>query len=233
MRESWGTRVLFLVAAFFLATGFAAGVALGPRVVAASSPRAAAWAEAHASGTASRQPALPSAGNADADRAASGRLAVAATALARVPQLRPEPQPPEQRRERPHIKFDDLPAPVQQVLRQLTLGRPTQWSRIEPRERNGINYFKAEFDLDGMEQEYDVDPQGKVLASETDVPLGEVPAPISRTIESAFPGAVLLEAERDQQLDQAPFYEMNIEHQGQRRELHISEDGRILRQHLK
>ena len=232
MRNEWGTKTLILVAAVFMAAGLAAGAMFGPRVEpeptaklpAAESLPGVATERAQAGHT---QRALP-----NRDEGAV-RLAAAAAALSRVPQLqtRPEAAPAPHR---PHrLALEELPPAVQQVVKQLTLGRKVTKPEFETRERNGQRYFKAEFLVEGVETEYALDEQGKVLASEVDMDPAELPSPVASGIQAALPGAMLLEAERNQVGDDKIFYEVEIRHQGQQMEVHVGEDGRILDQRVR
>jgi hypothetical protein len=226
MRSWWMIGVLV---SGLLGVGFAAGIAVAPRL----RPSAPVVAPAAAPVSAERAPEGRGgqAGQGPDERTA--RLGMAATTLSRVPQLRPEARPPEVRNAPQRLALQDLPAPVQAVVRQLTMGRHVQKLEFERRQHDGTPYIKAEFELEGMEHEYALDDQGKVLATEFDVALSELPGPISKGIQAALPGVTLLEADRQQIGDSPPIYEVEVVVDGQRRELKVGEDGRIIRQKVR
>ena len=236
MREKWGTKVVVLVATVFLGVGLAAGLVLSP--TAERGTTSSAWQEQHppvAPARAERHPGQAGSAPADeAGRSETARLAAAAAALTRVPRLQAAPAPTEPARRAPErLAREELPPAVQKVLAQLTSGKKTHTTRLEARERDGQRYIKAEFQLDGVEHEYDLDEQGKVLASEVDVEPSALPGPVASGIQAALPGALLLEAERDEVADAPPFYEVEIKHGGQQMEVHVGEDGKILRRKVR
>jgi hypothetical protein len=92
----------------------------------------------------------------------------------------------------------------------------------------GAPIVETEFEIDGMEHELHMDEQGKILGSEVEFPLNDVPTVISGGIRTIMPGALLLEAERETVLDRAPFWEVKVQNDGRRYELKVAEDGRVL-----
>ncbi len=69
-------------------------------------------------------------------------------------------------------------------------------------------------------------PAGAVLADE-DIPIDQLPPAVIKAIEARFPGAKIEEAERDTR-DGRPLYEVEIEVNGDDKELKITPDGQII-----
>ena len=69
-------------------------------------------------------------------------------------------------------------------------------------------------------------PAGAALADE-DIPIDQLPPAVIKAIEARFPGAKIEEAERDTR-DGRPLYEVEIEVNGDDKELKITPDGQII-----
>jgi hypothetical protein len=212
-----------VIGGIFLGAGSAAGVTLAPR---ASSPGPQCPCEAAATGDKETGSTLAS------DRAGqqSAQLRAPAAAVGnRVPNLRP-PTPPAQVRwdERRPVERKDLPVAVEAVVAKVTQGRSVQEFKLQRRLRDGQQVFDAEIDLDGVENELTIDEQGKVLESERDMAVSELPPGIPTAIQTALPGAILMEAEHHTK-DATAFYEIELRFDRHRHKLYMAEDGQILR----
>ena len=65
-----------------------------------------------------------------------------------------------------------------------------------------------------------------VVSVADDIELKELPQSVVMAIEKRFPGATLLEAEKDED-DGRVEYEVEIRHDGKRYEVEVTQDGRI------
>jgi hypothetical protein len=213
---------VFVVAGVFLATGTATGIAVAPLW------RAPQGCQAATPGPVSEPREHGSAPDPDATQTA--RLGVVVAALRQLPRLRAEPETAGSEHGPQLLERRDLPPPVEAVLRQVTLGRDPRRLRLEHRQRQGQPVFEVNLELDGVVQEYTIDPQGKVLEAEADMGVSELPTAVTTGIQAALPGAVLLAAEREQEDGAPPHYEIEIRADGRRHELNVSEDGTITRQ---
>jgi hypothetical protein len=222
------TRIMIL-APVLLGGGVAVGITLAPRLRARPSVPDLRGTGAGPTPVATRRQESPSPRSDDP----GARLALAVATLGQVPKLRPEAPPPAPREEWQHMSPSDLPEGVQTALRQLTLGRPIHWHSLERIQHEGQPYFKAKLELDGVRQKFVLDEQGKVMKSAFDVSLGELPAPVSKGIQAIAPGATLLEAQRKQKGDGQPYFEVNLQIEGQRQELEVTEDGQVMRRRMK
>jgi hypothetical protein len=228
-------RRIILVGFGCLVVGFAAGLLAAPALRSAP-PIAVDQVIRETAGGATSAPA----GRSRTSDEEIARLAVAAASLertARAPKLQPDPTPQPTTtawgdvivdKERP-VTVDQLPAAIRATVAQIAHGQPIRDLTLESRMRNGKPFYETEFSLDGAEHELKLDEQGKILESEVEFALSELPAAVTSGIAAALPGAVLLDAEREQVRDDPAFFEVNIRHAGQRYELQVAEDGRVLR----
>jgi hypothetical protein len=92
--------------------------------------------------------------------------------------------------------------------------------------------YNLDFDVDGLNHELDVDAEGKILTSEVDLPLTALPDVITRSVQSSYPAASLVDAELNQNEDMPRYYEIHIRRDGRVVELQVMEDGRIARELL-
>jgi hypothetical protein len=126
------------------------------------------------------------------------------------------------------VRLVDLPIPVQTVLAQVAQGRELQKLTVQRKKRDGRVQLETEFEIDAIEHELTLDEQGTILESEVDFAPGELPTAITTGIQAAFPGAVILEGERQQDQGQPAYFEVDVRRDGRRYELKLSEDGRVL-----
>lgn len=222
MRNFWQYVV---VAVVFLGAGSAAGLTVAPRL------RAPGPCTSQASDTDLARADSPGVQVGRKVAKESAQLGFAAAVLSQVPKLRPEQPSPHVHGPSDHRRLDrkDLPPAVEAVLQQATLGRRVHGLELERRERNGQPVFLADLDIDGVEHEFTIDEQGKVLESERDLALSELPAAVTTGIQTALPGAILMEAEYRTR-DGRAVYEVELRLDRHRHELLVGEDGGIVRQ---
>ena len=206
-----------LVAGACLAAGFAGGLLAAPGI---RGSRLDAPAQA---APVSVEPARGPEQARVRDKDQLRRLAVAATSLERAAQAGPAPSAGPQ-----PVTLQQLPAPVRSVLSQITQGRQLRGLTLERLTREGRPVFETDFRLDGVAHELKLDEQGRVLESEVEFAVGELPAAITSGIQAALPGAVFLDAEREQNGDAPAYFEVNLRHDGQLAQVKVSEDGRVL-----
>jgi hypothetical protein len=126
------------------------------------------------------------------------------------------------------ITFDELPPQFRAVVSEIALGRPI--SEVEERRDilpGGRIRTRVKFDVDGVRHEVMLDEQGKLVASEVDFKIGELPTVVVEGIKSAFPGAVIVKADRQWRNDQPVYFDVNLTLDGHPLEVHVSEEGRI------
>jgi hypothetical protein len=227
-------RRIGLVALASLAVGFGAGLLAAP----ALRPPPAVAVDRVLRETAHDTAIGPGRSRTSDDEMA--RLALAAASLertARAPRFQPPPGAHPATtpwgdvvvdKERP-VTVDQLPPKIRATVAQIAQGRPLRDLTLERRTRGGKPFYETEFSLDGAEHELKLDDQGKIFESEVEFALSELPAAVTGGIGAALPGAVLLDAEREQIRDNPAFFEINVRHAGQRYEVQVAEDGRVLR----
>ena len=215
-----------VIAVACLVVGFAAGLAAAPSL--RPSPAAVPAVVAEAAGAGAEQAAERRAAQAPTRRNLPPipRLALTPTQAGQAAQPAPtlthaqEPAVP--------ITLDQLPPALRAVVSQVAQGREIRALTMQKETHDGAAIVETEFEIDGMEHELHMDEKGKILGSEVEFPLNDVPTVISGGIRTIMPGAVLLEAERETVLDRAPFWEVKVQSDGRRYELKVAEDGRVL-----
>jgi RNA polymerase sigma-70 factor (ECF subfamily) len=127
------------------------------------------------------------------------------------------------------ITFDELPPRFQAVVSEIALRRPI----TEVKERRDILpggriRTRVKFDVDGVRHEVMLDEQGKLVASEVDFKIGELPTVVVEGIKAAFPEATIVKADRQWRDDRPVYFDVNLTTlDGRPFELHVSEEGRI------
>lgn len=164
------------------------------------------------------------------DRREAARLLLAASSLASAAA---PPPPAAAATAQESLSFDRLPAPVREALSRLAAGKPLQRMTVSERLREGVSVFDIRFDLEAVEHEVVVDPQGKLIEAEMDIAVAELPHSVSEQVFMAVPDAVVIDAEKHESENEPPFYEVTVRAGGARRELRIGEGGEILRNRLK
>jgi hypothetical protein len=160
----------------------------------------------------------------------AARLALAAASTAsssRVPQLAPAPEPATPARSDRPVVLDQLPAPVQAVLRQVAQGREVHKLRIKRGHHNGEPSFNVDFFIDGTNHELEVNDEGKVVASEIDIDPTDLPPAVAHSLRSNFPAAPLVDAELNQRPGEPSYYEVHLRKEGRLHEVNLTEDGQI------
>ena len=178
---------------------------------------------------------VPGQSRGPADEAA--RLALAAASLKRVAEHQPagssgsDPAPAGQQQQdrKQHVAVEQLPPALRQVVMQVAQGRSVRNLTVERRAADGRRGWETDFELDGVAHELKVEESGKILETEIEWAISELPAPVTSTIERILPGASLMNAEREQDGDATPFFEINLKHNGVLKEIEVTEDGRLLR----
>jgi hypothetical protein len=165
----------------------------------------------------------------------AARLLLAASSLASAAGPIAAPAATEVRPRKAPVTFETLPAPVREALNRLAAGKPLQRLQLREgeRDRDGQPVFAMHFDLEAVEHEIVVDAQGKLIEAQIDVAVGELPHSLTEQIFMAVPDAVLIEAERRESENEAPFYEVELRSGGVRREVRLSESGEIIRNKVK
>jgi hypothetical protein len=94
---------------------------------------------------------------------------------------------------------------------------------------NGFLGFNLDFEIDGTNHELEVDERGRVVGSEIDLPVSDLPATVLSSIQTTFPKAPIIDAEQNQNEGTPMYYEVHIRPDGRLQELHVTADGHITR----
>lgn len=78
-----------------------------------------------------------------------------------------------------------------------------------------------------MRHEIMLDEQGTLVASEVEFKPGELPAAVLNGIKANFPKAVVVKADRQWRAEKPIYFDVTLNQDNQRVDLHLSEDGHI------
>jgi uncharacterized membrane protein YkoI len=132
------------------------------------------------------------------------------------------------------LKQGDVPAPVMTKLAAKYPG--AKWKSFGTEDEHGATVYEVEFTQGKGHVSVDVSPEGKILAEETTLTAGELPAPVKDSIDgSKYKGWKLLKAERviDEEQTDAPTYEVMLERKGKKVELVVDKSGKIAKESAK
>jgi RNA polymerase sigma factor (sigma-70 family) len=126
------------------------------------------------------------------------------------------------------ISIEDLPPHFRSVLDQIALGRPIR--ALEERRdllRGSRTRTRLSFHVDGVRHEVMLDDEGRLVASEVDFEVHQLPPVVLEAIKAEYPEAEIVEADRQWRDDQPVYFDVNLRQDGRPFELHLSEEGRI------
>lgn len=127
------------------------------------------------------------------------------------------------------VRMDALPDAVTAAITRLAAGRSLKEGWAQRRIHDDQPYYRLKVDIAGIEHHVNVDEQGKLLRSDIQLGLGELPPAIIQHVNAALPGAVVLKAARIDAGDGSTlYYEVNVRADGKRRDVKVTEDGQIL-----
>jgi RNA polymerase sigma-70 factor (ECF subfamily) len=129
--------------------------------------------------------------------------------------------------------FAKLPPPFQKVLAEFAKGREVTALRFKRVPRGDHERFDLEFLVEGQQHKLKMTPEAEILETEVDLPVGALPPAVRSAVEAAVPGGAVVDVEREQTRGEPAFYEVDVRLGGRLRELHVSEEGRVLRSEAK
>jgi uncharacterized membrane protein YkoI len=123
------------------------------------------------------------------------------------------------------VTLDAVPAAVKATILKAAGGAPIK--EIEKETENGKVVFEAEFVRDGKKTEVEVDAAGKLLSTEVEISLDDVPAAVKATILKAAGGAKIAEVEKEI-ANGVTTYEAEFVADGKEVEITVAADGKLL-----
>lgn len=121
------------------------------------------------------------------------------------------------------IELSQAPAGVLKVLSGI-LTDGVQLGELVREQEDGVTVYEAEYKVAGVEHSLKMAASGAIVERENDVTTGSLPAEVTEALNKRFPDAEILEAEEVT----VHFYEVEVKHNGKKREVKISPAGRIM-----
>ena len=122
------------------------------------------------------------------------------------------------------LAMEDLPAPVQEAVREQTRG--LEVIEIEEEMEDGKTLYEVEVRVEGKTRDMTFDAAGKVVEAEMEVALASIPEAARAALEQAAAGGEIIEVEAVTK-DGVTVYEADIKKDGKKSEVVVSADGRI------
>jgi uncharacterized membrane protein YkoI len=123
------------------------------------------------------------------------------------------------------VALSDVPGPARAAIEELTAGGEIK--KIDREMKGGTAIYDVEARVGGVDVEYDVDAGGNVLSSERSVDYASLPAVVRAAAENYFGSLEGLEASREIESGRT-FYEVAGQKDGAKRELKLTEDGKVV-----
>ena len=127
--------------------------------------------------------------------------------------------------EKEKLTLDQVPAAVRATIEKEAKG--AEIKEIEKEDEDGKLVYEAEFVRDGKETEIKVDPAGKLLSTEVELTLAEVPAAVKATILKEAKGAAIKEVEKETK-DGKTAFEAEFVVDGKEVEIMVDPAGKLL-----
>ncbi len=122
------------------------------------------------------------------------------------------------------VEMKDLPAAVQQTVRQESQGATLVGLSEEV--ENGKTYYEAELKVRGHGKDVLIDSSGKVVEVEEEVTLSSLPAAVRTQIKKSVGEAKILKLESITRDGKLAGYEATVEMNGRRSEISMGPDGK-------
>lgn len=122
------------------------------------------------------------------------------------------------------VKMKDLPAAVQQTVREQSRGAKIRGLAVET--ENGVTNYEVELRVNGHTRDVLIDPSGTVVAVEEQVTLASLPAAVRTAIERGGGRVVLVESISKGGVVEA--YEAHVRRGRKTVEVKVGPDGQLI-----
>lgn len=92
-------------------------------------------------------------------------------------------------------------------------------------EKESKTELEANFKMNNTNVSANFKLDGTWVETETTIPVSELPAPVSKAVNTKYPGGVYNRSERIEKPGGKVMYEVNIKVNGKKKELELNEDG--------
>jgi uncharacterized membrane protein YkoI len=124
------------------------------------------------------------------------------------------------------VALKDLPAPVQQTVKEQSQGGTVRGLSKEV--EKGKTVYEAELTVNGHAKDIIIDPAGKVLVTEEQTTLAEIPAAARTALEKAIGSGKLVAVEIVHDADRT-YYEAQIANGRKRSEAKVDAEGHAVK----
>ena len=126
-----------------------------------------------------------------------------------------------------HVKMKELPAAVQQTVREQSKGATIRGLSREV--ENGETNYEVELRVNGHNRDVLIDPNGAVVEVEEQVTLASLPAVVKTAIEQNAAGGRIVLVESLTKGGLLMWYEAHVKKAGKSREIKINPEGQLVK----
>lgn len=124
------------------------------------------------------------------------------------------------------VKMKDLPAAVQQTVREQSRGTKIRGLSVET--ENGVTNYEVELKVGGRTRDVLIDPSGAVVAVEEQVTLASLPAAVRTAIEQNASGGRVVLVESISKGGVVEAYEAHVRRGRKTVEIKVGPDGQLI-----
>ena len=124
------------------------------------------------------------------------------------------------------VKMKDLPPAVQAAVKQQSEGATLRGLAKEV--EKGKTFYEAELKVNGHNKDVLMDPDGKVVSIEEEVPLASVPAAVKAEIEKQAGKRKILFVESVTKDGAIAYYEAHVKSGVKSKEIKVGTDGKLM-----
>jgi uncharacterized membrane protein YkoI len=159
--------------------------------------------------------------------AAAFTVAVILTGASLAPAATKASQKEEGGEQESHVKMKDLPAAVQQTVREQSKGATIRGLSREV--ENGETNYEVELRVNGHNRDVLIDPNGAVVEVEEQVTLASLPAAVRTAIDQNAAGGRVVLVESLTKSGSLMWYEAHVKKGGKSREIKINPEGQLVK----
>jgi uncharacterized membrane protein YkoI len=138
------------------------------------------------------------------------------------------PQKDEAREQESRVRMKDLPAAVQQTVREQSKGAVIRGLSREV--ENGETRYEVEMKVNGRNRDVLIDPTGAVVEIEEQVKFASLPAAVRTTIEQNAAGGKVVSVESITKGGALVWYEAHVKKAGKSQEIKVNPEGQLVKE---
>lgn len=137
-------------------------------------------------------------------------------------------QKQEGREQESRVRMKDLPAAVQQTVREQSKGAVIRGLSREV--ENGETRYEVELKVNGHNRDVLIDPTGAVVEVEEQVTLSALPAAVRTAIEQNASGGKIVSVESITKGGSLVWYEAHVKKAGKSQEIKVNPEGQLVKE---